>query len=257
MAFNSNLSWFKPLVDISSRALLPVHWLAMIPSRLDDWAQSTFFSRSELETENSRLNQENLVHRAQLQRMGELAAENLRLRLLLNATELLGDSVLVTEVIGVSPSPKNHTLIIDRGASDGVYLGQPILDAQGLMGQVTAVFSGHSTALLITDSSHALPVQVLRNGMRSIAEGTSDYNRMRLRFISPTADIKVDDKLVSSGLGGRFPPGYPVGTVESIRHDSGANFIEVRITPSAEIDRSKHLLLVFTSNDGDTNRQIQ
>ena len=152
----------------------------MIPSRLDDWAQSTFFSRSELETENSRLNQENLVHRAQLQRMGELAAENLRLRLLLNATELLGDSVLVTEVIGVSPSPKNHTLIIDRGASDGVYLGQPILDAQGLMGQVTAVFSGHSTALLITDSSHALPVQVLRNGMRSIAEGTSDYNRMRL-----------------------------------------------------------------------------
>ena len=90
MAFNSNLSWFKPLVDISERALLPVHWLAMIPSRLDDWAQSTFFSRSELETENSRLNQENLVHRAQLQRMGELAAENLRLRLLLNATELLG-----------------------------------------------------------------------------------------------------------------------------------------------------------------------
>ena len=257
MAFSSNLSWFKPLVDISGRALLPVHWLAMIPSRLDDWAQSTFFSRSELETENSRLNQENLVHRAQLQRMGELAAENLRLRLLLNATELLGDSVLVTEVIGVSPSPKNHTLIIDRGASDGVYLGQPILDAQGLMGQVTAVFSGHSTALLITDSSHALPVQVLRNGMRSIAEGTSDYNRMRLRFISPTADIKVDDKLVSSGLGGRFPPGYPVGTVESIRHDSGANFIEVKITPSAEIDRSKHLLLVFTSKDGDTNRQIQ
>jgi rod shape-determining protein MreC len=257
MAFSSNLSWFKPLVDISGRALLPVHWLAMIPSRLDDWAQSTFFSRSELKTENSRLNQENLVHRAQLQRMGELAAENLRLRLLLNATELLGDSVLVTEVIGVSPSPKNHTLIIDRGASDGVYLGQPILDAQGLMGQVTSVFSGHSTALLITDSSHALPVQVLRNGMRSIAEGTSDYNRMRLRFISPTADIKVDDKLVSSGLGGRFPPGYPVGTVESIRHDSGANFIEVKITPSAEIDRSKHILLVFTSNDGDTNRQIQ
>ena len=257
MAFSSNLSWFKPLVDISGRALLPVHWLAMIPSRLDDWAQSTFFSRSDLETENSRLNQENLVHRAQLQRMGELAAENLRLRLLLNATELLGDSVLVTEVIGVSPSPKSHTLIIDRGASDGVYLGQPILDAQGLMGQVTSVFSGHSSVLLITDSSHALPVQVLRNGMRSIAEGTSDYNRMRLRFISPTADIKVDDKLVSSGLGGRFPPGYPVGTVESIRHDSGANFMEVKITPSAEIDRSKHLLLVFTSNDGDTNRQIQ
>jgi len=257
MAINSNLSWFKPLVDISDRVLLPVHWLAMVPGKLDNWAQSTFFSRSELETEISRLSQENLIHRAQLQRMAELAAENLRLRLLLNATELLGDSVLVTEVIGVSPSPKNHTLIIDRGASDGVYVGQPILDAEGLMGQITSVYNGHSTALLITDSSHALPVQVLRNGMRSIAEGTSDYNRMRLRFISSTADIKVDDQLVSSGLGGRFPPGYPVGTVESIKHDSGANFIEVEVTPSAEIDRSKHLLLVFTSKDGETNGRVQ
>lgn len=256
MAINSNSSWFKPLTNISEKALLPVYWLAMVPSRIDEWIDAIFFSRSEIETENSRLHQENLIHRAQLQRMGELAAENLRLRLLLNATELLGDSVLVTEVIGVSPSPKSHTLVIDRGSNDDVYVGQPILDAEGLMGQVTSVHAEHSTALLITDISHALPVQVLRNGMRSIAEGTSDYNRMRLRFISPTADIKVDDQLVSSGLGGRFPPGYPVGKVESVKIVPGANFIEVEISPSAEIDRSKHLLLVFTSKDGNNFGQI-
>ena len=256
MAINSNSSWFKPLTNISEKALLPVYWLAMVPSRIDEWIDAIFFSRSEIETENSRLHQENLIHRAQLQRMGELAAENLRLRLLLNATELLGDSVLVTEVIGVSPSPKSHTLVIDRGSNDDVYVGQPILDAEGLMGQVTSVHAEHSTALLITDISHALPVQVLRNGMRSIAEGTSDYNRMRLRFISPTADIKVDDQLVSSGLGGRFPPGYPVGKVESVKIVPGANFIQVEISPSAEIDRSKHLLLVFTSKDGDNFGQI-
>jgi rod shape-determining protein MreC len=256
MAINSNSSWFKPLTNISEKALLPVYWLAMVPSRIDEWIDAIFFSRSEIETENSRLHQENLIHRAQLQRMGELAAENLRLRLLLNATELLGDSVLVTEVIGVSPNPKSHTLVIDRGSNDDVYVGQPILDAEGLMGQVTSVHAEHSTALLITDISHALPVQVLRNGMRSIAEGTSDYNRMRLRFISPTADIKVDDQLVSSGLGGRFPPGYPVGKVESVKIVPGANFIQVEISPSAEIDRSKHLLLVFTSKDGDNFGQI-
>ena len=120
------------------------------------------------------------------------------------------------------------------------------------MGQITAVFESHSTALLITDSTHAIPVKVLRNGMRSIAEGTSDYNRMRLRFISPTADIKKGDQLVSSGLGGRFPPGYPVGRVIRIKRNPGANFIEVDVEPAAEMDRSKYLLLVFTSKDGTT-----
>jgi|TARA_B110000008_G_C16709505_1_gene460189 rod shape-determining protein MreC len=182
--------------------------------------------------------------------MADLAAENLRLRLLLNATELLMDSVLVTEVIGVSPSRTSHTLFINRGANDNVYVGQPILDAEGLMGQVISVFDNHSVALLITDSTHAIPVQILRNGVRSIAEGTSNYDRLRLRFVSPTADIREGDQLVSSGLGGRFPAGYPIGSVLNIEHKAGASFIEVDVAPAAKIDRSKHLLLVFTSEDG-------
>jgi rod shape-determining protein MreC len=107
-------------------------------------------------------------------------------------------------------------------------------------------------ALLITDSTHALPVQVLRNGVRSIAEGTSDYNRMTLRFVSPTADIVEGDQLVSSGLGGRFPVGYPVGTVASIAQKPGATFVDVEIDPSAELDRSRHLLLVFTTGSDRT-----
>jgi rod shape-determining protein MreC len=179
--------------------------------------------------------------------MSELAAENLRLRQLLNATELLMDSVLVTEVIGVSPSPQSHTVTIDRGRDDGVYVGQPLLDAEGLMGQIISVYGGHSVALLITDSTHALPVQVLRNGVRSIAEGRSDYGRMTLKFVSPTADIVEGDELVSSGLGGRFPVGYPVGTVASITQKPGAIFVDVDVDPAAELDRSRHLLLVFSS----------
>ncbi len=118
------------------------------------------------------------------------------------------------------------------------------------MGQIISVYGGHSIALLITDSSHALPVQVLRNGVRSIAEGTSDYNLLTLKFVSPTSDIVEGDKLVSSGLGGRFPVGYPVATVTSISQQPGEIFLDVEVDPSAQLDRSRHLLLVFTSEDG-------
>ena len=125
------------------------------------------------------------------------------------------------------------------------------------MGQIISVYDNHSVALLMTDNTHAIPVQVLRNGMRSIAEGTSDYNNMQLRFLSPTADIREGDELVSSGLGGRFPPGYPVGSVLSIEKIPGEKFLEVNVRPAAEIDRSKHLLLVFTSQDGLKNGNVQ
>jgi rod shape-determining protein MreC len=231
-------------------AVRPLYWITNIPARIQEWGKVNVTSRAVIEQDNARLQKESLIHRAQLQRMAELAAENLRLRQLLNATELLMDSVLVTEVIGVSPSPQSHTVTIDRGSDDGVYVGQPILDAEGLMGQIISVYGGHSIALLITDSSHALPVQVLRNGVRSIAEGTSDYNLLTLKFVSPTSDIVEGDKLVSSGLGGRFPVGYPVGTVTSISQQPGEIFLDVEVDPSAQLDRSRHLLLVFTSEDG-------
>ena len=257
MTIHSYTNWFSSIEKFADQSIRPVYWIANIPSRLGEWADLRSTDRSVIEKENLRLKQESLIYRGQLQRMAELAAENLRLRLLLNATELLTDSILVTEVIGVSPSPKSHTLSIDRGLQDGVYVGQPILDAEGLMGQIISVYDNHSVALLMTDNTHAIPVQVLRNGMRSIAEGTSDYNNMQLRFLSPTADIREGDELVSSGLGGRFPPGYPVGSVLSIEKIPGEKFLEVNVRPAAEIDRSKHLLLVFTSQDGRTNGNVQ
>ena len=249
MAVDSYTTWLSPLYKIADNVVRPLYWIANIPAGIQDWGKTSVISRGVLEQENLRLQQESLIHLGQLQRMSELAAENVRLRQLLNATELLMHSVLVTAVIGVSPSPQGHTVTIDRGRDDGVYVGQPLLDAEGLMGQITAVYSGHSIALLITDSTHALPVQVLRNGVRSIAEGVSDFNRMALRFVSPTADIIEGDQLVSSGLGGRFPAGYPVGVVTSIKQKPGAIFVDVEVDPSAQLDRSRHLLLVFTTGD--------
>jgi len=254
MAVDNHTTWLSSLYKVADNLVRPLYWLTNIPAGIQDWGKTSTISRGVLEQDNLRLQQESLIHRGQLQRMSELAAENVRLRQLLNATELLMDSVLVTEVIGVSPSPQRHTVTIDRGRDDGVYVGQPLLDAEGLMGQITTVYSGHSIALLITDSTHALPVQVLRNGVRSIVEGVSNFNRMTLRFVSPTADIVEGDQLVSSGLGGRFPAGYPVGVVTSIKQKPGAIFVDAEIDPSAQLDRSRHLLLVFTTGDLDRGR---
>ena len=255
MFLDNGTSWLSSVYRVADNMVRPLYWITNIPSRIQEWGQLNVTARTIIEQENVRLKQESLIHRGQLQRMSELAAENMRLRQLLNATELLMDSVLVTEVIGVSPSPQSHTVTIDRGRDDGVYVGQPILDADGLMGQIISVYGGHSVAMLITDSAHALPVQVLRNGVRSIAEGTSDYNLMHLRFVSPTAEIVEGDQLVSSGLGGRFPAGYPVGTVSNIEQNLGETFVDVEVNPSAQLDRSRHLLLVFTSDASATEER--
>ena len=248
MIADRSTTWLQPLRMGADYVLRPLNWIGNIPRNIQQWSDLNLASKEQLVDDNKRLRQERLIYRGRLQRMSELAAENLRLLQLLNASELLIDSVLVTQVIGVSPTPQRHTLTIDRGADDGAYVGQPLLDSEGLMGQLVTVFDSHSVALLITDGSHALPVKVLRNGVRSIAEGTADFNRLNLRYVSPTADIKLGDQLLSSGLGGRFPAGYPVGIVSGIEQKPGSVFMDIAVDPSALLDRSTHLLLVFTSD---------
>ena len=247
--------WFEPARGQLAKLSYPFQVISNFPNRIQEWVTVSTTSRSRLEERNVSLEKERLILLGKLQRSADLAAENLRLRQLLNASELLIDSVLVTEVIGVSPNPRNHVVTIDRGAEDAVYVGQPVLDAMGLMGQVSHVFDSHSQVLLITDLSHALPVQVVRNGLRSIAEGTSDYHEMQLSFVSPTTDIVEGDQLVSSGLGGRFPEGYPVGIVTEINHSPGAKFADIRVRPSAQHDRSRHLLLVYTQQGDEVSGQ--
>ena len=246
ITIDSFTPWLKPAHNWFANTAWPFHWVTSLPVRVKEWSDEALSSRGELESEKQRLATELLVYKGQLQRMAELAAENMRLRNLLNASELLSDKVLVTQLIGVSPYPSDHLITINRGKTDGVFVGQPLIDGDGLMGQVVEAFAEHSRVLLITDSRHALPVKVVRNGVRAIAEGIGDYRRIGLRHISPTQDIVVGDTLVSSGLGGRFPEGYPVGTVTALNNLVGRDFVEVSVEPSAKIDRSSHLLLVFS-----------
>lgn len=240
----------------NGRALLntiatPIYWVADLPSRVLDWGDNNVRSRGDLVEDNERLARENLILKGRSHQMASLQAENVRLRALLNSTALVRDDVLVAELLGVSPDPARHQLVLNKGENDGVFVGQPLIDADGLMGQIVEVSAGQSRALLITDATHSVPVQVNRNGVRAIAEGTSALGSLEIHHVSATTDIKEGDLLVTSGLGGRFPVGYPVAVVTDVERDPGEPFARVNAVPTAALDRSRHVLLVFTSGQGE------
>lgn len=225
----------------------PIYWIADLPKRIGEWGETNVQSRSSLLEDNDRLRRENLVLQGRSVQMASLQAENVRLRALLNSTALLRDDVLVAELVGVSPDPARHQLVLNKGERDGVFIGQPLIDAGGLLGQIVEVSGGSSRALLITDATHSVPVQVNRNGVRAIAEGIGSLGTLEIHHVSATTDIQEGDLLVTSGLGGRFPVGYPVAKVVDIERDPGEPFARIHATPSAALDRTRHVLLVFTS----------
>ncbi len=238
--------WLDPVRSKLDVLAVPFYWASDIPERVSLWLDDRLLSRQEIQAENKLLRNQIRVQESRLQQMASLVAENLRLRQLMNSSEIVQDRVLVAELIGVSPDPLVHKVIVDKGSNDGIYVGQPLLDAFGLMGQVVSVTPYTAQALLITDNSHAIPVQITRNNVRTVAEGVGDLYELRLRYVSSTMDIKEGDILVSSGLGGRFPVGYPVAQIEKITFDPGEAFATVIAKPAARLDRSRHVLLVFS-----------
>ncbi|WP_245962092.1 rod shape-determining protein MreC [[Pseudomonas] urumqiensis] len=246
MVVDARFNSLKPVRSEMGLVLMPFYWLAEMPARLWDGMTEQITSRSTLMAENEKLKAEALLMQRRLQKLAALTEQNVRLRELLNSSALVDDEVLAAELIGVDPNPYTHRILIDKGEKDGVFLGQPVLDASGLMGQVVEVMPYTARVLLLTDSTHSIPVQVNRNGLRAIASGTGNPERLELRHVADTADIKVGDLLVSSGLGQRFPSGYPVATVTEVVHDAGQPFAIVRAMPTAALNRSRYLLLVFT-----------
>ncbi|MDH4584563.1 rod shape-determining protein MreC [Pseudomonas sp. BN415] len=246
MVVDARFDTLKPMRSQMGLVLTPFYWLADLPVRVWDGVSDQFTSRSTLIAENEKLKAEALLMQRRLQKLATLTEQNVRLRELLNSAALVDEKVLVGELIGVDPNPFTHRILIDKGEKDGVFLGQPVLDARGLMGQVVEVMPYTSRVLLLTDTTHSIPVQVNRNGLRAIASGTGNPERLELRHVADTADIKEGDLLVSSGLGQRFPAGYPVAIVKEVIHDSGQPFAIVRAVPTAALNRSRYMLLVFT-----------
>lgn len=199
----------------------------------------------DIERDNYRLRQENLLLQARLQQLDALEAENMRLRDLLGSSFKIGERVLIAELISVDMAPYRQQVMINKGSNSGVFVGQPVLDAHAVVGQVIRVTPGTATVLLITDAAHALPVQINRNGLRTIAEGTGFIDNLRLPYIANNADIIEGDLLITSGLGGHFPPGYPVAKIREVQHEPGLPFAKVTATPSANLQRIREVLLVW------------
>ena len=229
----------------SSVAIYPLQLAVETPFRLKDWLQSSFSTRADLRAENLRLQAELRVADLRLQRFAALAEENRQLRGIRESAGSITERTLVAEIMRVDLDPFRHRVLINKGASEGLYKGQAILDAHGIFGQITRVGRYTSEAILISDAAHAIPVQVNRNGLRSIAVGTGDLNKLSLPFLTGEADVKVDDLLISSGLGGIFPPGYPVARVSTVKRDPAETFAVVEAKPLAALDRDREILLIW------------
>ncbi len=224
--------------------ITPLQWLIDIPSRVADSLSDVFVERASLIRDNEQLRSEALELQRRSLRMEALVEENTQLRDLLNARKRVEHNVKAVELIGINPDPFLHEIILNRGIEDGLAIGQPVIDSGGIMGQVVSLAHYTSRVMLITDARTAIPVEVNRSGFRAIALGKGLLGELELSHVPSTADIEEGDLLVTSGLGGRFPRGYPVAVVEEIIHDPGRPFLLVKARPSARLDRSRQLLVI-------------
>lgn len=236
-------------------AMYPIQYVVHLPVEIADLMSESLAFRRSLIDENSRLKDEQLVMNSQLQRFAVLEAENERLRGLLESSLRLKDRVLIAELLAVELQPYKHQIRINKGKNEGAYDGQPILDSSGIMGQIIHVSPFYSDVLLITDPTHSLPVQINRNGLRAIAVGTGQKAILQLEHLPNNSDIQEGDLIVTSGLGNRFPSGYPVGIVKSISLSHGEPFAKIEVTPSAQLDSSREVLLVWPHEQ--TRRRYQ
>ncbi len=181
----------------------------------------------------------------QLQKLDIIEKENARLRSLLSATPKIPERLLISEIINVDVDPYRQLVLLNKGSSSDVYQGQPVIDALGIFGQIVHVGPLSSTAILITDASHAMPVQIDRTGLRANVFGTGKIDQLELRYMTNNVDIQVGDMLISSGLGGTFPPNYPVATITKVERTAGEPFATIEAQPLAQLEKSREILLVW------------
>lgn len=235
------LSQWRKQADLLVQPLWAVAgWPGQAVERISEDAGT----RNQLAAENRRLRNALLVSSARVARLQAATADNARLRGLLGAVERGGVDVQLAPILDLDLDPTRQRLVLDAGSRDGVSVGQVVIDAGGVLGQIIAVTPMHSTVLLLTDPDHALPVAVLRNGVRLVAYGTGSSDRLTLASIPLSSDVKVGDLLVTSGLGQRFPAGFPIGRIVALRPDDSRAFLIGDVKPAAQLDRGRDVLLL-------------
>ena len=236
-----------PLRNGLAWALRPVLWTAGLPSASGRLAEHLRGRESLLE-ENLVLRENQLVLQSRQQKFSALEMENRRLRELLSSAAQLEEKVLIAEILSAAQDPYRQQIVLNKGVRDGVYKGQALVDAQGVMGQVIRVNPETSVALLITDPNHGTPVEINRTGLRTFALGRGDGQSLSLPYLPGNADVQVGDVLVSSAIGGRFPAGYPVGKIQELKHEPGEHFMEAIALPAAKLNQGRQALLVWSES---------
>lgn len=238
-----------PVRQNLSSVFSPLQYLASVPGAALDWSSESFATRNMLALQNKELLRQQLLMSERLQRFEHLRQENERLRALLGSPAYLDSRKMVAEVLEVASDPFHHYVVLNHGSRSGVFVGQPVVDAQGVVGQVVQVSEMTSRVLLLSDVSHGLPVRITRNDVRLVANGTGELDEIELRHVAKSTDIRVGDLLVTSGLGNRFPEGYPVARVMEVLTEDGQSYARVTAQPLAALDRIRYVLLIWPSPD--------
>jgi len=244
MVLDHRGSYLELLRRTGSALVEPVYRLAAFPADVARATRTAVATQDQLASENRDLREALLLAQARLNRLDTVVAQNARLKGLLDAQKNLGLSVQFARLIDIDLDPFRHRIVLDVGANQEVAIGQPVIDAHGVMGQIVEVLPNTSVAMLITDPTHAIPVVVERSGVRTIAYGSRAIDELNLPNVPISADVKVGDKLLTSGLGGRFPAGFPVGEVVQVKPDKTGMFTAAVARPAAALDRSGEVLLL-------------
>ncbi len=257
MAEDLRFKYLPGLRQTISVVIYPLQRLAYIP--FDAYDQITeFIANFHLIDENAYLKQQYLADREQLLKFHALEAENRQLRKLLNAVDQVETKTdaraIMAEILYTPRDPFSHKITLNRGSQHGIQPGQVVIDNRGIVGQITQLYLWTSEVTLITDKDHSVPVQVVRNSLRSITSGTGKNNELELRFLSVNTDIQLKDLLVTSGIGGVYPPGIPVAVVSRIDRDPADTFARIASVPVAGVDRNRQVLILSLMQSASDNQ---
>ena len=238
----------QPARDVLYTAYSPIYAVANYPVLSREWLSRQSKSEAQLRRENTAMQAELLQAKVRLQKLSELSAENTRLRGMLDTPLIIDGRMEIAEVIGTDADPLRHIIVVNRGASNNLKVGQTVLDDKGIMGQIISVMPHSSRIMLLSDKEHSLSVRLERSGMRAIVSGTGDLGMLRMEYVPTSADIKVGEKVYSSGLGEHFPAGYLVGTVAKINRNNTGEFAHIDVLPAAQLAGSHHVVVLFSNS---------
>ncbi|MCG3721801.1 rod shape-determining protein MreC [Vibrio cincinnatiensis] len=249
MLADSRLDAFSQVRFLLNSLVAPIQYAADLPRSMFDGFYERFSSRHQLMESNRALKREALTLKSELILLDQYREENQRLRKLLGSSFVRDEKKVVAEVMGVDTSPYRHQVVIDKGRVDGVYEGQPVINEKGIVGQVTFVAAHNSRVLLLIDPNSAIPVQNIRNDIRVVASGNGQTDEIQLEHIATSTDMEVGDMLVTSGLGGVYPEGYPVAYLSHVDKDTRREFASIKASPVVDFNRLRYLLLIWPNED--------